>query len=69
MPNPIKVLICDDSAVIRAALKDLLSGEPDIEVVGQAAANCTGVRITSADAVGSTSTSLARRWAFRVVSP
>jgi len=32
----IKVLIVDDSAIVRKVLKDALSGEPDIEVVGTA---------------------------------
>ena len=34
--NRIKVLIVDDSAIVRKVLKDALSGEPDIEVVGTA---------------------------------
>lgn len=35
-PSPIKVLIVDDSAIVRKLLADSLKGEPDIEVVGSA---------------------------------
>lgn len=34
---PIRVLICDDSAVMRALLTDIIGREPDMEVVGTAA--------------------------------
>jgi len=34
---PIKVLIVDDSALVRQLLTEILSGDPDIEVVGSAA--------------------------------
>lgn len=34
--KPIKVLIVDDSAIVRKLLADSLKGEPDIEVVGGA---------------------------------
>ena len=34
--RPIKVLIVDDSAIVRKLLADALKGEPDIEVVGGA---------------------------------
>ena len=34
--NPIRVLIVDDSAVVRRLLEELLSGEPDVEVIGAA---------------------------------
>lgn len=34
--NKIKVLIVDDSSVIRSIIKEVLSGEPDIEVIGEA---------------------------------
>jgi two-component system chemotaxis response regulator CheB len=37
MSSTIKVLIIDDSAVIRALLTDILNSAPDIEVVGTAA--------------------------------
>jgi two-component system, chemotaxis family, protein-glutamate methylesterase/glutaminase len=35
-PRPIKVLVVDDSAIVRKLLTDALKGEPDIEVVGGA---------------------------------
>lgn len=36
MPNRIKVLIVDDSALIRQVLTEILSSDPEIEVVGAA---------------------------------
>ncbi|WP_048862970.1 response regulator, partial [Acidisphaera rubrifaciens] len=33
--SPVRVLICDDSAVIRAALARMLEGDPRISVVGR----------------------------------
>jgi two-component system response regulator NreC len=36
-PPPIRILIADDHAVLRAGLRMLLDAEPDIEVVGEAA--------------------------------
>lgn len=33
---PIRVLICDDSAVMRSMLSELIGGAPDLEVVGTA---------------------------------
>ncbi len=35
-PRPIRVLIVDDSAVVRRVVQDVLAKEPDIEVVGTA---------------------------------
>jgi len=35
--DPIRVLLADDHAVLRAGLRALLSSQPDIEVVGEAA--------------------------------
>ncbi len=37
MSDPVKVVLVDDHAVIRAGLEQLLSGTDDIEVVGMAA--------------------------------
>lgn len=36
MPDKIKVLIVDDSALVRQTLSDILSSDPDIEVIGMA---------------------------------
>lgn len=36
MPNKIKVLIVDDSALVRQTLSDILSSDPGIEVIGMA---------------------------------
>jgi len=36
MPKPIRVLIIDDSAVVRQALSGILASDPDIEVMGTA---------------------------------
>lgn len=35
-PQPIRVLVCDDSVVIRRLVSDVLSSDPEIEVVGTA---------------------------------
>ncbi|MET9295681.1 response regulator transcription factor [Streptomyces sp. NPDC003077] len=37
VPDPIRVFLLDDHEVVRRGLRDLLDGEPDIEVVGEAA--------------------------------
>jgi two-component system, chemotaxis family, protein-glutamate methylesterase/glutaminase len=36
MTKPIRVLIVDDSAIVRRILTDCLAAEPDIEVAGTA---------------------------------
>ncbi len=36
MPDPVRVLIVDDSAVVRQALTEILSSDPEIEVIGTA---------------------------------
>jgi two-component system, chemotaxis family, protein-glutamate methylesterase/glutaminase len=36
MPNPIRVLIVDDSTLVRQALNEILSTDPEIEVIGEA---------------------------------
>lgn len=35
-PPAVRILLCDDHAVVRAGLLALLGSEPDIEVVGEA---------------------------------
>lgn len=37
MDNKIRILICDDHAVVREGLRALIATEPDMEVVGEAA--------------------------------
>ena len=36
MTPSVRILLCDDHAVVRAGLLALLGGEPDIDVVGEA---------------------------------
>jgi len=36
MPNKIRVLIIDDSALMRAMLSEMINAAPDLEVVGAA---------------------------------
>ena len=43
--GPIRVVIVDDHAVIRAGLRQLLSGTPDIEVVGEADGGSRAVEV------------------------
>lgn len=43
----IRVVIVDDEAMVRAGLRLLISGEPDIEVVGEAADGVEGVALVS----------------------
>lgn len=44
----IKVLVVDDSAVVRQILTELLDRDPEIEVVGTAADPCWRARRSSA---------------------
>ncbi|CAN5560731.1 response regulator transcription factor [soil metagenome] len=37
MKGPIRVLVADDHLVVRLGLKEMLEGEPDLELVGEAA--------------------------------
>lgn len=41
--TPIRVLVVDDSAVVRVGLKEVLSADPAIEVVGEAATSDEGL--------------------------
>jgi YesN/AraC family two-component response regulator len=45
--TPIRVAIVDDQAMIRAGFTSLLSAEPDIEVVGDAADGEAAVELVS----------------------
>ena len=45
MEEPIRVLVADDHAVVRAGLKLLLDAEEDIEVVGEAGSGAEAVRL------------------------
>jgi DNA-binding NarL/FixJ family response regulator len=42
----VRLLICDDHPVVRAGLNGMLSGEPDFEVVGEAANGREAVALT-----------------------
>lgn len=41
----LKVLLADDHAMLRGALRALLTGEPDLEVVGEAEGGVAAVRL------------------------
>jgi DNA-binding NarL/FixJ family response regulator len=43
--RPIKICIIEDHAIVRAGLRVLLSGEADIQVVGEAVGRATALRI------------------------
>lgn len=45
MAQAIRVLVADDHAVVRAGVRDLLSDEPDISVVGEACNGCEAVEL------------------------
>ena len=57
--NPIRVMVVDDSVVVRKIVTDVLSADPDIEVVGTA--------VNGKIAVGSSSSSspIWSRWTSR----
>nr|WP_211244677.1 response regulator transcription factor [Actinospica robiniae] len=43
-PPPIRVLVCEDQALVRAGFVTIFSAQPDMDVVGQAADGRAGVR-------------------------
>ncbi|MDX3574888.1 response regulator transcription factor, partial [Streptomyces sp. ID05-47C] len=45
---PLRLLIADDHAVVRAGLRALLEGEPDLAVAGEAGSAEDAVRLTAA---------------------
>lgn len=45
MTKPIRLLIVDDHFVVRAGLRDILSSQPDFEVVGEATNGVEGVAL------------------------
>lgn len=45
--NPVRLLLCDDHAVVRAGLLALLGSEPDIDVVGEAGSGEEAVAMTA----------------------
>ena len=48
MTSPVRVVLVDDHAVIRAGLEQLLAGTDDIEVVGQAANGAEALEVVRA---------------------
>ena len=45
VPERIRILLADDHAVLREGMRDLLSREPDLEVVGEAATGLEAVEL------------------------
>ncbi|WP_405904943.1 response regulator transcription factor [Streptomyces sp. NBC_00828] len=45
--EPLRVLIADDHAVVRAGLRALLDGEPDLNVIAEAGSGEEAVRVTA----------------------
>jgi len=43
--SPVRILLVDDHAVVRAGLRMLLSADPDLEIVGEAETGAQGVRM------------------------
>ncbi|MFE8951805.1 MULTISPECIES: response regulator [Streptomyces] len=45
VPAPVRVVVADDERMVRTALRAILSAEPDIEVVGEAATGAEAVAV------------------------
>ncbi|MFC7469168.1 response regulator transcription factor [Actinomadura keratinilytica] len=46
-PHPVRLLLCDDHAVVRASLRALLSSAPGIEVVAEAGSGEEALALTT----------------------
>ncbi|MFF7792717.1 response regulator [Streptomyces sp. NPDC007991] len=44
-PSPVRVVLADDERMVRTALRAILSAEPDLEVVGEAATGAEAVSV------------------------
>jgi len=47
--NPVRVLVCDDHALVRSGLRKLLELDPDVDVVGEAASGEEAVTLARRD--------------------
>ncbi|GAB0104994.1 response regulator transcription factor [Nocardia sp. JMUB6875] len=45
--NPVRLLLCDDHAVVRAGLRALLASAPDIDVIGEAGSGPEAVALAA----------------------
>lgn len=49
MPEVIRVALCDDHAVVRSGLRNILAAEADMEVVGEAATASDAIALATAE--------------------
>ena len=49
MTTPIRIVLVDDEAMVRVGLRMVLDGEPDLEVVGEAADGAEAVDVVARD--------------------
>jgi two-component system response regulator NreC len=49
MSKPVRILLVDDHAVLRAGLRLLLNNQPDFEVIGEAASGIEALNMATAD--------------------
>jgi DNA-binding NarL/FixJ family response regulator len=45
LPNPLRLLLCDDSALVRSCVRRFLEGVATIDVVGEASGGIAGVKM------------------------